>query len=77
MEEIHSIVEYEGVTDEFVWYEVSVISAKLREALSRVQNLEYIVKKRAKEKDEVIERLLHNISELKRQIDPPNPPEGA
>lgn len=77
MAAIHTIEDCDGVTDEFVWYEISRISTQLRETLSRIQNLEFTIKKRTKEKDEVIEQLLHRISALQRQINTPNPPEGA
>ena len=64
----HPVATYNGVTEEFLWYELEVIGVQLRTALSRLERVEATVKARNQEKDAYINHLRAQVSYLTRQL---------
>ena len=57
-----------GVTDEFLWYELEMIGTQLNTALARIKRIEATVKARDQDKDQYIRHLLARISHLQKQV---------
>jgi hypothetical protein len=65
---METIATFNGVTDEFLWYELEVVSTQLSGALARMKRLEATVKAREQEKDEYIRHLMATISYMRKQL---------
>ena len=65
---METIATFNGVTDEFLWYELEVVSTQLSGALARMKRLEATVKAREQEKDAYIRHLLATISHMRKQL---------
>lgn len=63
-----TIITCNGVTEEFLWYELEVIGAQLNTLLSRIKRVEATVKARDQDKDLYVSHLLARINQLQKQL---------
>jgi hypothetical protein len=61
-------VAVEGVTADFVWYESEVILRQMEATQSRLKKLVSVMEARHKEHLRMINRLLDELSELKKEL---------
>lgn len=57
----------EGVTDEFAWYELSLLKADALNLANRLENMLSILKARAEEKDKYYTNLLFEMDKLVKE----------
>jgi hypothetical protein len=65
---METVVTCNGVTDEFLWYELEVIGSQLSAALARIKRIEATVKARDQDKDVYICHLRAQISQLQQEL---------
>lgn len=60
---------FRGVTDEFAWYELSVMKSQAQKLSGRMSHLERVLKERYEEKHLYVKHLENTIVELQKRLD--------
>ncbi len=74
---METVITCNGVTEEFLWYELEAIGVQLNAALARIKRVEATVKARTQDKDDYIRHLLAQISYLQKQLESAKEPQKS
>jgi hypothetical protein len=61
--------EFLGVTDDFVWYEMTQMAEQLRTLANRFENMERVLKARSYEQNTYFQHLESKTRELKAEVE--------